>query len=268
MDSEKNVNDLDSQNGDNTKNTYITKFESQIEAVLFVSGTPVQFERLCEIFSLSPQEMLCELKSLEKIKSKSKSGLCLIKVDGAYQLCTKQETSEYVKRFLEMKKAPPLSKAALEVLAITAYHQPVTRSFIEHVRGIESSSIVAGLEEKGLISECGHLDAPGRPALFMTTEAFLRSFGLESIDSLPVLPEEYSLDNGQMSLDLEEKDENNDTSVDTQNNSEEVITTEADDESVTDANADNSDDNNVDSVNDGTDFSSNDESDSTIDKES
>ncbi len=183
-------------------------YESQIEAVLFVSGNPVHFDRLCEIFSLPPDEMLCELESLEKMKEDKKSGLSLIKLDGAYQLCTKQETSEFVKRFLEMKKSPPLSKAALEVLAITAYHQPVTRSFIEQVRGIDSSSIVAGLEEKGLLVECGHLDAPGRPALFTTTEAFLRSFGLESLDALPELPDEYSLDNGQMSLDLDEKGEN------------------------------------------------------------
>ncbi len=178
-------------------------YEGKIEAVLFVSGNPVHFDKLCEIFSLQPEEMLSELESLEKMKSCDDSGLSLIKLDGSYQLCTKQNTSEYVKRFLEMKKAPPLSKAALEVLAITAYHQPVTRSFIEQVRGIESSSIVAGLEEKGLLAECGHLDAPGRPVLFTTTETFLRSFGLESLDDLPQLPEEYSLDNGQMSLDME-----------------------------------------------------------------
>jgi len=207
-------------------------YEGKIEAVLFISGNPVHFDKLCEIFSLSPDEMLSELKSLEKIKEKEESGLSLIKIDGAYQLCTKQETSEYVKRFLEMKKAPPLSKAALEVLAITAYHQPVTRSFIEQVRGIDSSSIVAGLEDKGLIAECGHLDAPGRPALFVTTEAFLRSFGLESIEDLPELPNEFSLDNGQMSLNLSEnnnseikKEESNsnlnsDTIENTQSNDE------------------------------------------------
>lgn len=204
-------------------------YEGKIEAVLFISGNPVHFDKLCEIFSLSPDEMLSELKSLEKIKEKEESGLSLIKIDGAYQLCTKQETSEYVKRFLEMKKAPPLSKAALEVLAITAYHQPVTRSFIEQVRGIDSSSIVAGLEDKGLIAECGHLDAPGRPALFVTTEAFLRSFGLESIEDLPELPNEFSLDNGQMSLNLsennnsitkEENQINNNLDSDTKENTE------------------------------------------------
>ncbi len=207
-------------------------YEGKIEAVLFVSGNPVHFDKLCEIFSLPPDEMEKELESLEKLKSQSESGLSLIKLDGAYQLCTKQETSEHVKKFLEMKKSPPLSKAALEVLAITAYHQPVTRSFIEHVRGIESSSIVSGLEDKGLIAECGHLDAPGRPTLFTTTEAFLRSFGLESLEALPILPEEYSLDNGQMSLDLTEENdsnENNTTEIELQNQNNSENSTKEDD---------------------------------------
>ncbi len=201
-------------------------FEGKIEAVLFVSGTPVHFDRLCEIFSLTPDEMLAELESLEKMKAQSESGLCLIKIDGAYQLCTKKDASDFVKKFLEMKKSPPLSKAALEVLAITAYHQPVTRSFIEQVRGIESSAIVAGLEDKGLLVECGHLDAPGRPVLFSTTEAFLRSFGLESLDDLPELPSEYIKDNGQISLDLKDIDGESKSAVDSEDSNQEGISTE------------------------------------------
>ena len=178
--------------------------ENKIEAVLFAYGSPLPFERLCEIFSVPPDEMQAELESLQKRKEKSDSGISLICLDDAYQLCTKPEAAEYVKRSLDMKKSPPLSKAALEVLAITAYNQPVTRSFIESVRGIESSSIVAGLEEKGLLYECGHLDAPGRPSLFSTTDVFLRCFGLSSLGELPELPEEFVTDNGQMQLELEE----------------------------------------------------------------
>lgn len=199
---------------------YEGQYAPKIEAVLFVSGNPVPFEKLCEIFELPPDIMEKELEFLEQKKAQSDSGLSLIKLDGAYQLCTKQETSESVKRFLEMKKSPPLSKAALEVLAITAYHQPVTRSFIEHVRGIESSSIVAGLEDKGLIAECGHLDAPGRPVLFATTEAFLRSFGLESIDALPPLPEEFVNDNGQISLEYNEENASDSKTKENDENSE------------------------------------------------
>jgi len=106
-----------------------------------------------------------------------------------------------VKKALELRKVPPLSKAALEVLAIVAYNQPVTRSFIEMVRGVDSSYIVASLADKGLIAESGTLDAPGRPTLFVTTDNFLRCFGLESLKDLPdTLPEQKD---GQISLNID-----------------------------------------------------------------
>ena len=109
-----------------------------------------------------------------------------------------QKCKETVKKALEMRKVPPLSKASLEVLAIVAYNQPVTRSFIETVRGVDSSSIVSSLCDKGLLAERGFLDAPGRPILFGTTDVFLRCFGLESIKDLPEadlseLPEQMTI---------------------------------------------------------------------------
>ena len=107
---------------------------------------------------------------------------------------------------LELRKAPPLSKASLEVLAIIAYNQPATRSFIEMVRGVDSSAIVASLVDKGLVAERGTLDAPGRPTLFGTTDAFLRCFGLESIDDLPKT--ELQMSGEQVSLDFTEENEN------------------------------------------------------------
>ena len=106
-------------------------------------------------------------------------------LDGCYQFCTKAYLAVYVKRALELRKTPPLSKASLEVLAIVAYNQPVTRSFIEAVRGVDSSYIVTSLLDKGLIAEGGQLDAPGRPTLFVTTDGFLRCFGLQSLAELP-----------------------------------------------------------------------------------
>ncbi len=125
----------------------------------------------------------------------------MIFIDEAYQLCTKPFVSEQVKKALELRKVPPLSKAALEVLAIVAYNQPVTRSFIEMVRGVDSSYIVASLADKGLIAESGTLDAPGRPTLFVTTDNFLRCFGLESLKDLPdTLPEQKD---GQISLNID-----------------------------------------------------------------
>jgi segregation and condensation protein B len=135
-------------------------------------------------------------KLLEETLEDPARGISLIRVESAYQLCTKPFVAETVKKALELRKDPPLSKAALEVLAIVAYHQPVTRSFIEMVRGIDSSSIVTSLCDKGLIAERGFLDAPGRPLLFGTTETFLRCFGLESIRDLPEaspVPEQLTL---------------------------------------------------------------------------
>ena len=169
---------------------------ASLEAVLFACGGPVEVQRLQELLALSPEELEEAANALQAELEDVNRGITLIKVESAYQLCTKPFVAETVKKALELRKAPPLSKAALEVLAIVAYHQPVTRSFIEMVRGIDSSSIVNSLCDKGLIAERGFLDAPGRPVLFGTTEAFLRCFGLESIRDLPEaspVPEQLSL---------------------------------------------------------------------------
>ncbi|MBO4452914.1 MAG: SMC-Scp complex subunit ScpB [Clostridia bacterium] len=174
-----------------------------LEAVLFACGSPVAFDRLCEILSVDSEGLLKAAEILrEKYSDDRSSGIMLITVEESYQLCTKAVFAESVKKALEMRKAPPLSRASLEVLAIIAYNQPVTRSFIEMVRGIDSSAIVASLTEKGLIAERGVLDAPGRPVLFGTTDAFLRCFGLESLKDLPKT--DFSLPTEQVSFDLSE----------------------------------------------------------------
>ena len=156
-----------------------------IEAVLFASGAPVAKDRLCEILAADDKSVSSALDAMQDKYSTASFGITLITVEGAYQLCTKSEYAPYVKAALEMRKLPPLSRAALEVLAIIAYNAPVTRSFIEQVRGTDSSSIVSSLTDKGLVRECGYLDAPGRPSLFCTTDAFLRCFGLSSLEDLP-----------------------------------------------------------------------------------
>ena len=114
------------------------------------------------------------------------SGISLIELDGCYQFCTKAYLAVYVKRALELRKTPPLSKASLEVLAIVAYNQPVTRAYVEQVRGVDSSSIIASLVEKGLLEEAGRLELPGRPICYQTTPNFLRTFGLSSLEELPL----------------------------------------------------------------------------------
>lgn len=171
---------------------------ASLHAVLFACGAPVEAERLRELLGVDKEELNDAVARLRELTEAPESGVTLIAVENAYQLCTKPFVSETVKRALEMRKTPPLSKASLEVLAIIAYNQPVTRSFIEMVRGIDSSAIVASLCDKGLISERGYLDAPGHPILFGTTDAFLRCFGLESIRDLPaaelpVIPEQVTM---------------------------------------------------------------------------
>ncbi len=178
-----------------------------LEAILFACGAPVAFDRLCEILGVNPEglrEAAAILK--DKYSDDHESGIQLITVEDAYQLCTKAYVAEYVKKALELRKTPPLSKASLEVLAIIAYNQPVTRSFIEMVRGVDSSAIVASLTEKGLVTERGTLDAPGRPVLFGTTDAFLRCFGLESIDQLPKT--DLAMAGEQVTIDFSQETEN------------------------------------------------------------
>lgn len=169
---------------------------ASLEAVLFACGGPVESERLRELLALTPDELRDATDALASMLEEADRGIMLIRVETAFQLCTKPFVAETVKKALELRKAPPLSKAALEVLAVVAYHQPVTRSFIEMVRGVDSSSIVSSLCDKGLIAERGYLDAPGRPTLFGTTDAFLRCFGLDSIRDLPEaspVPEQLSI---------------------------------------------------------------------------
>lgn len=159
--------------------------EATIEAMLFAAGAPIAAGRLGELTGETEESVRSAAESLGRRLSAEDSGVQLIQIEDGYQLCTKPEAGDFVKRALELKKAPPLSKATLEVLAIIAYNQPVTRSFIEQVRGVDSSYIVASLADKGLICERGQLDAPGRPTLFGTTDAFLRCFGLTSLAELP-----------------------------------------------------------------------------------
>ena len=177
-----------------------------LEAVLFACGGPVESERLRELLGLTAEELTHAADKLRNTLDAGERGIQLIRVETAYQLCTKPFVAETVKKALELRKSPPLSKAALEVLAIVAYNQPVTRSFIEMVRGVDSSSIVSSLCDKGLIAERGVLDAPGRPILFGTTDAFLRCFGLDSLQDLPetILPAELTGGANQLSFQDEQ----------------------------------------------------------------
>ncbi|MDE6763756.1 MAG: SMC-Scp complex subunit ScpB [Oscillospiraceae bacterium] len=182
---------------------------SAVEAILFAHGEPIEAEKLCAAAGIEADmpEKLIQLL-VDRYESTG-SALTVLKLGGSYQLAVKAEFFDYVRAALESKKNTPLSPAAMEVLTIIAYNQPVTKGFVEHVRGIDSSSVVNSLVEKNLLEEAGRLDVPGKPIAYKTTPAFLRCFQLSSLDDLPALPDS----DGQVSFDeiLITKDNVNDS---------------------------------------------------------
>ncbi len=163
---------------------------SALEAVLFASGDPISLDRLSQTLEISPEKTQKLIKELEDKLDNTKSGFTVVRLENTYQLVTREEFAPYIKKAFDIKRRTPLSPASLEVLAVIAYNQPVTRSFIEQVRGVDCSGVVSTLVEKGLIEERGRLELPGRPLLYGTTKTFLRSFSLSDISDLPPLPKE------------------------------------------------------------------------------
>lgn len=158
---------------------------NSLEAILFAGGDPVTLERLALLFDITKVEVSLVADALEARLSQNASSFQLVRLGDALQLCTKIEYAEPVQKFLEIKRTAPISKAALEALSIVAYKQPVTKTYIEQVRGVDCSGIITTLIQRELIEECGRLDAPGRPILYQTTPNFLRCFGLASLEELP-----------------------------------------------------------------------------------
>ncbi len=161
---------------------------NQIEAVLFASGDPVSCDRLglcLGVPSAVAREQALELKALYDERG---GALQVLLLEDRFQLCSRSQYAQPVRAALELHRNTPLSQAAMEVLAVIAYHQPATRAFIEQVRGVDSSRVVNTLVERQLIEEAGRLDLPGRPIGYRTTDLFLRSFGVSSLEQLPPLP--------------------------------------------------------------------------------
>ncbi len=159
-----------------------------LEAVLFAGGEPISAARLVKVLDIEPEELYELCNALAKQLNEQNRGIKLLCLDGAYQLVTREEYENYIKEAFDLRRRTPLSQAALEVLSVIAYNQPVTKSFIEQVRGVDCSGVVATLVEKELIEECGRLELPGRPLLYGTTKNFLRCFSISSIADLPPLP--------------------------------------------------------------------------------
>lgn len=168
----------------------IKQYRAAIEAVLFASGEPVEIARLAEALEVD-KDTAAQLADdvMQDINTRA-GGFQMVRLDDAYQLCTNQAYAAYVRRAMDIRRNTPLSQAAMEVLAIIAYNQPVTKAFVEQVRGVDCSAVIQGLQSKQLIEEKGRLELPGRPLLYGTTVHFLRCFGLSSLAELPPLPQQ------------------------------------------------------------------------------
>ncbi len=162
-------------------------YHAIIEAILFTMGESVELGRIAEAIELDKKETQKILEEMMEHYKDPSIGVEIMELDGAYQMCTKPEMYEYLIRIAKQPKRRVLTDVLLETLSIIAYKQPVTKAEIEKIRGVSSDHAVSKLIEYNLICELGRLDAPGRPLLFGTTEEFLRSFGVNSIDNLPVL---------------------------------------------------------------------------------
>ncbi len=164
------------------------EFLSAIEAVLFASGEPVSIDRLSLAFEVEPEKIEKLLSQLSENLENDNRGVRLVRLENTYQMVSSEKYAEYIKKIFDIKRKTPLSSAALEVLAVVSYNQPVTKAFIEQVRGVDCSGVVTTLVEKGLIEERGRLELPGRPLLYGTTKNFLRCFSLSDLSDLPTLP--------------------------------------------------------------------------------
>ncbi|MCI9020830.1 MAG: SMC-Scp complex subunit ScpB [Eubacterium sp.] len=159
--------------------------EAIIEAVLFTMGESVPLEKLADVLELGPDETKSIITQMMQRYEHESRGIQIMELDGSYQMCTKKQMYEYLIRIASQPKKQVLTDVLLETLSIIAYKQPVTKMEIEKIRGVSSGHAVSKLVEYNLVCEIGRLDAPGRPLLFGTTEEFLRSFGVSSIDELP-----------------------------------------------------------------------------------
>ncbi len=164
--------------------------ESIIEGVLFAAGDAVDVEKLSDILDIDTKSTRAIVEALSDKYDREKRGIQIIRLEDSYQMCTRRDYQEYIAHLAEPRRSFSLSNAAMEVLAIVAYKQPVTRAVIEQIRGVSCDTLVNKLLEKNFIEEVGRLDTPGRPMLFGTTEEFLRCFGIESLTELPDFEEQ------------------------------------------------------------------------------
>jgi len=167
---------------------HLNEAERCVEAILFAGGEPVESDKISRALDIEAKVVSLLVERIRERYLGQQSPFDIVTLDGAYQMCTLAQYAPHIRSVLEIRRETPLSQASLEVLAVIAYNQPITRAYIEQVRGVDCSSIIRALAEKELIEEAGRLPLPGRPLSYRTTPNFLRCFGLESLDGLPNLP--------------------------------------------------------------------------------
>ena len=167
---------------------YMT-IKTALEAILFAAGEPVPAARISLILEQDEETVWDAARELSEQYEKEGRGIRILKLDKALQMCSAPEYAAVIGKTLEQRKPPMLSQPALETLAVVAYFQPVTRAYIDQVRGVDSSYTVGVLIDRGLIERCGKLDVPGRTSLLRTTDVFLRTMGISELSQLPTLPD-------------------------------------------------------------------------------
>ena len=163
--------------------------KAAVEAILFANGSPVEPDKIAQAIEMKPSQAEKLILELMDDYEKQERGIRIIKLNKSYQMVSAKKFAPEIRKVMDLRRNTPLSQAALEVLAVVAYNQPVTKAFVEQVRGVDCSGVLGSLTAKGLVEEKGRLELPGRPLLYGTTENFLRCFNLESIENLPPLPE-------------------------------------------------------------------------------
>ena len=179
------------------------------EAILFAGGEPVSLDRIAQVLGVRTPVIDSIVSALQEKYNTPTSGIQLMRLGDSAQFCTNPAYVEPVREVLDLKRGTPLSQAAMEVLAVVAYNQPVTKAFVEQVRGVDCGAVLQGLVSKSLVEEKGRLELPGRPLLYGTTPDFLRCFGITGLQELPPLPQQE--ENGMEETTLDDVIEENES---------------------------------------------------------
>lgn len=194
-----------------------------VEAILFAAGESVEISRIAQALELTTKKTENLLEEVKEEFNSQNHGFKIMRYKDSYRFVTHKEYEEQIRMVMDLNRKKPLSQAAMEVLAVIAYNQPVTKAFVEQIRGVDCSGVIGSLTVKGLIEEQGRLELPGRPLLYGTTENFLRCFNISSIEDLPPIPQSDKEDKSE-ETSVESEVENSEENSGVNENSEDTIT--------------------------------------------